>query len=145
MITCKMCEKEIRGNAAREDWNEQKGVLVYTCKACHRLEYQVGMGATVCLYTDAYACTIIKRTDKTLTLQRDTATLLNKVNSGEADALKFSPGGFVGHTSGKQRYSYETNPKGETYVAHWSEKKGRFVTNIGRVSPGRNEHYDFNF
>ena len=44
---------------------------------------QVGEGATVCYFSDAHAYTIIKRTAKTLTLQRDKATLKKSFKSPE--------------------------------------------------------------
>lgn len=76
------------------------------------------MGATFTVWTDRYACTVIeiRRNGREIVLQRDHATLLNGFKSGEPDALEFSPGGFVGHTSGTQRYRYERNPNGERIV-----------------------------
>jgi hypothetical protein len=37
---------------------------------------EVGDGATYCMYTDRKACTVIKVTSKTITLQEDKATRL---------------------------------------------------------------------
>ncbi len=73
---------------------------------------KVGEDATINYYTDRQACTIIKRTEKKIWVQRDKATLLNGLKSGAADALEFAPGGFCGHTSGKQRYQYEQDKEG---------------------------------
>jgi hypothetical protein len=61
-------------------------------------EFVVGDGATTCGWSDRHAGTVIARTAKTMKIQYDKATLLNGPDSGEKDALKFSPGGFVGHT-----------------------------------------------
>lgn len=36
MIRCVICEKKIRGNAAREVWEEEKQENRYFCKACDR-------------------------------------------------------------------------------------------------------------
>ena len=130
--------------------------------------FKVGDGATVHGYSDAAAYTVLKVTRTTVTLQRDKATLLNGTQSGEPDALTFTPGGFCGHTEGRQRYKYEANPEGEIIVAHlkksprkvslpcgeWEEVNGSLRTQklepfvafkSSRVTPGRFEHYDFNF
>lgn len=115
--------------------------------------FEVGDGATLCLYTDRYACTVVavSPNGKTITLRRDKATLLNGFESGEPDALVFSPGGFMGHTSGVQRYSYEPNPDGQEFKASL-RKNGQWVrcghatTSPGnRVTAGRHERYDYNF
>jgi hypothetical protein len=122
----------------------------------------VGQGATYTLYTDSYACTVVSvsKSGKSAVLQRDKATLLNGANSGEADALVFSPGGFAAHVSGVQRYSYETDPEGETFkVSRRAVKvRGKVVGYVWKrcghatKSPGcsvsfghRSEHYDYNF
>ncbi len=125
---------------------------------------KVGDGATYTLYTDRYACTVIavSKSGKKVTLQRDHATLLNACNSGEPDALEFSPGGFCGHTSGTQRFSYAPNPNGEKFVvsfrgytdATYNYQPRPIWKLVGHAtrSPGcsarfgeRAEHYDFNF
>lgn len=116
---------------------------------------QVGDGATFTIYTDSKAGTIIARTEKTITWQRDKATLLNGYESGEADALQFSRGGFVGHTSGNQRYTFEPDPNGEIQKfsrrtlrsgKHVWKAVGHRTRSSGCVlSAGRYEHYDYNF
>lgn len=109
----------------------------------------VGMGATICGYSDRMACTIIavSKSGRTITIQRDTATLLNGVDSKAEDALEFSPGGFVGHTSGTQRYEYKRDEKGSTYRASIrKDGKWRLASCTSRVLLDmRDEHYDFNF
>jgi hypothetical protein len=118
----------------------------------------VGDGATYRMWTDCYACTIIEvcKNGRELVLQRDKSTLLNGAGSGEPDALGFTPGGFVGHTSGEQRYRYERNPDGEIIrVSKRTRKNGQVEwvkvgqatkTQGGRARVGvRHEHYDFNF
>ena len=115
-----------------------------------QLQPRVGMAATVRGYSDAYAYTVIKVTPKSATLRRVKATLLNGVDSGESDALSFSPGGFSGHTSGRQRYLYEEDPDGET-IRVTKRKRGAWRTagagtGSSRVAFGKHsEHYDFNF
>lgn len=115
-------------------------------------KFKVGDGATVCYWTDRKACTVVKvsASGKRVWVQRDKAKLLNGVNSGEEDALEFTPGGFCGHMSGSQRYEYERDTEGE--VMEFSlRKNGRWVmkgnTARGglRLTEGRYEHYDYNF
>tara|TARA_S200002703_G_scaffold16715_2_gene13916 strand:- start:175 stop:579 length:405 start_codon:yes stop_codon:yes gene_type:complete len=115
----------------------------------------VGDGATYTSYTDRHAGTIIKRTEKTITWQRDKATLLNGRNSDESDALEFFPGGFVGHTTGRQRYEYERDTAGEVKKFTlrtlkngrqiWKRAGVRTNERGGTLDVGRAEHYDFNF
>ena len=123
---------------------------------------QVGDGATFRLWTDCKACTVVevRKNGRELVLQRDKATLLNGFNSGEQDALTFTPGGFAGHTSGNQRYSYEPNPNGEIFRVsrrtckdssgnvffEWVLVGQSTKTPGGRATIGsRHEHYDYNF
>lgn len=119
----------------------------------------VGDGATINCYSDRKACTIVKRDEKRIWVQRDKATLINGYSSGQPDALKFTAGGFHGHTEGVQRYSYEPDPNGEIccysrrewyndYLKKWMVyyiKVGHPKKNGESISAGRHEHYDFNF
>lgn len=115
---------------------------------------EVGMGATLTIWTDREAYTIIavSASGKQITMQKDRTTLLNPVGSDQEDALRFSPGGFVGHTSGVQRHSYEHDATGKIVKASL-RKNGRWkVAGHPANSPGmsvqigkRSEHYDFNF
>ncbi len=112
----------------------------------------VGAGVSICGYSDVYACSIVEvsKSGKSIKVVRDKSVLLNGVGSGEPDALKFSPGGFCGHMSGIQRYSYEPNPEG--YPESFSlRKNGRWVRKGesakggSKLIAGRHEHYDYNF
>lgn len=120
---------------------------------------KVGDGVTINAYSDRRACTIVKRTEKKIWIQRDKATLLNGLKSDAEDKLQFSPGGFCGHTSGQQRYSYEADPtativcysRREWYNAYDRKTFVRYVR-VGEayrtgesISAGRHEYYDFNF
>lgn len=107
------------------------------------MDFAIGSGATVCGWSDRTACTVIKATEKTRTLQADTATLLNGMDSNAKDKLLFSPGGFFGHTEGKQRYDYKPNPNGSIYVARLT-KKG-WTVDGKKILEGRHHHYDYNF
>lgn len=115
---------------------------------------QVGQAVTHTLWTDSnvYHVVEVQKNGRTLVLREAKATLLNGANSGEADALHFSPGGFCGHTSGVQRWDVQPDPNGRLMVATWRAKAGRYKmrgdrTNSpgGSIHPGAYPHYDFNF
>lgn len=107
-------------------------------------EIDVGDGVTYCLWSDRYACTVIKKTAKTITIQRDKAIL----------DPNFKPEWVVGGFSAvclndeEQDYTYERNPDGEIFVCHWSEKRGRYQCGSDgsiKIVRGRHEYYDRNF
>ena len=133
-------------------------------------EFAVGDGATFTGYSDCHAATIIKvsASGKTITLQQDEATLLNGPNSGEEDALVMTPGGFAGHTEGRQRYSYKPDPNGrivkatlrewigeerdeetleygEVRKSRWKMVGNKTNARGGNVLAKRMEFYDYNF
>ena len=102
---------------------------------------EVGDGVPVHLYSDAEAYTIIKRTAKTITLQRDIATLDSNFKPEVIE------GGFIGHcvNQDEQTYTYERNPRGRIITARWSDKYGAFMYLGKVVTAGRHEFYDYNF
>lgn len=105
-------------------------------------QLKVGDGATVCYWTDATACTVIKRTANTLTLRQDKATLKPSFKP------EFIVGGFCAHcvNQAEQEYDYEPDPNGRIFKAYWSEsKKGFYADKTLRVIAGRHEFYDYNF
>lgn len=120
-------------------------------------EPKVGDGAHMCLHTDCHSYTVVKvsASGKTIWCQRDKATLLNGCNSGEPDALTFTPGGFFGHTSGAQRWKIEPDPEGQimkatrrllpTGTVIYKQARSRTLSPGFRVTEGHYEHYDFNY
>ncbi|MBO6270306.1 MAG: hypothetical protein J6N19_14345 [Clostridium sp.] len=103
---------------------------------------KVGDGATVVYWTDREAGTIVKVTRKTITIQRDKATL-------SPDFVpEFIPGGFAGTVINQheQEYTYERDPNGRKMTFHWSEKYQTYGQpgNL-RAIKGRHEFYDYNF
>lgn len=102
---------------------------------------EVGDGVTYHLFSDSHACTIIKRTEKTITIQEDNATLNPDFKP------EWIEGGFAGHciNQDEQTYTYERNPKGRVITARWSDKRGGFVYMDKLITAGRNEFYDYNF
>ena len=103
---------------------------------------KVGDGATICLYTDKEACTIIKVTKKTITVRRDKATL------DPSFKPEFIPGGFAAHCTNQneQKYTYEPDPNGAVSTFHWSDKYQTYGQpgNL-KLIKGRHEFYDYNF
>lgn len=107
-------------------------------------ELDVGDGVTMCLYSDQHACTVIAKTAKTITIQRDKATLDTNFKP------EFIVGGFAAHCTNQedQKWTYERDLNGEITRCYWSEKLGRYTTGGDqsiRISPGRHEFYDYNF
>jgi len=113
-------------------------------------EAKIGDGISVSQYSDCYSYTLIRRTDRTMWLQRDKTKFLNGHNSDAKDKVQFTPGGFVGHTRGHQRWDIKPNPDGaivkvtKRSTGYWVQsgddsKSGR------RAFVGRVEHYDYNF
>lgn len=104
-------------------------------------EIEVGDGCTIHYWSDKEAYTVIKRTPKTITIQRDKATL------DPSFKPEWIAGGFAGTciNQNEQTYTYERNPEGAIITAHWSEKYGCFKANGCYISNGRHEFYDYNF
>lgn len=108
---------------------------------------------TYIVYTDADAGWVSKvsRSGKMVEVEFAKQTLLNGPNSGEPDALDFTPGGFVGHVDGAQRWKIErsSNPM----KAKFSLRNNGKWKAVGQPTkspgccliPGHCPHYDFNF
>lgn len=109
--------------------------------------------------TDAAPGTVSRITKGAIFVKAVKATLLNGVNSGEPDALTFTPGGFVGHTSGTQRHSFEEIPdaremkftkraateyRGAKAKQAGTSSKGSMAS-WGVLHHGHASHYDYNF
>ena len=103
---------------------------------------KVGDGATVNLFSDRHAGTIIKVTKATITIRQDRAILDPKFKP------EWIPGGFAAHCTNQenQSYTYEPDENGSETTIHWSKKFNRYGT-PGNVtaSKGRHEFYDYNF
>lgn len=107
-------------------------------------EIEVGDGVTECLWSDRHACTVIARTAKTLTIQRDKAILDPNFKP------EWIPGGFAAHCTNneEQTYAYERDPNGQIIKCRWSEKRGGWQTGSDgsiRIIRGRYEFHDYNF
>jgi hypothetical protein len=95
-------------------------------------DLQVGDGATICLWSDRKACTVIARTARTITVQGDRAVRVD--NNGMSEC---------------QQYEYHRNP--EAGISTYSlRKNGRWVRvgdtlNGQCLVAGRHEFYDYAF
>lgn len=124
--------------------HQQKRALEVELQKELNREIEVGAGVTEHLWSDAHACTVIARTAKTLTIQRDRAIL------DPAFKPEWVPGGFsaVCTNGDEQRWTYERDPNGEIIKCRWSEKYGGWQTGSDgsiKISRGRHEYYDYNF
>jgi hypothetical protein len=116
--------------------------------------YTVGDGVRWGAGTDTNSGTVVGATPAAVLVVEDKATLVNGHRSGAADALTFSPGGFVGHTAGAQRYAFSP---GDGPVLRFSYRKrmqcyklagtsiNGSMRSWGLLSKGRRKHYDYNF
>ena len=103
---------------------------------------KVGDGATINLYTDRHACTIVKVTKTTITVRRDKAILNPNFRP------EFIVGGFAAHCTNQdeQSYTYEPDEDGDLRTFHWSKKYNQYGTPSNlTLSRGRHEYYDYNF
>ena len=120
-----------------------------------RHDFQVGDGVNWSAGTDVHAGTVSKVTPSKVYVVQDEKKLLNGCESDATDALQFSPGGFVGHMSGTQRYEF--TPGDPQYVIIFSYRKNDdnmkmkgtssrgSMRSWGVLRKGRQAHYDFNF
>lgn len=103
---------------------------------------KVGDGATVYLYSDSHAGTIVKVTKCTVTVRRDKAILDPNFKP------EIIPGGFCGHCTNQneQSYTYEPDESGELTTVYWSKKYNQYgLPGNLRLGKGRHEFYDYNF
>jgi hypothetical protein len=136
---------------AVETLKAEKSEIESTFKVGDHISYSQG--------TDTSVGIVVRVTAKSVFVGPVRTKLLNGNNSGAADALHFEPGGFVGHTSGAQRYSYEIVAKTDE---HYGEKRFSFRARTGDFKEagtsingsmrgwgvlyhGWNKHYDYNF
>lgn len=120
---------------------ERKKTLEWELEGALNQELQVGDGVTYHLWSDAHAYTIIARTAKTLTIQRDKATYAPGYKP------EYVPGGFsvICTNDTDQEWVYEPDPKGITRKCYWSQKEKRWQSDGCMISRGRHENYDHNF
>lgn len=122
---------------------------------------QVGDEVTHIRWTDATAGWIksVSKSGNTVEVEYADQTLLNGANSGEPDALQFEAGGFLGHTSGVQRWKIErknlcsccgnngcfTQKFTRRSNGRWLVSGQSMKSPGGDLIAGHAPHYDFNF
>ena len=97
---------------------------------------EVGMGATMLMWSDRHAATILEVTDngKSLTVQRDKAIRTDE--HGMSDS---------------QSYRYESDPEGAVHTftlrknGRWVRKGEPIRDGMGLIVGHRQEYYDFSF
>jgi len=111
------------------------------------MTWKVGDGATILHYTDRDACTVVKVcTPRKILIQEDKHKLLNGFESGEPDALTFTPGGFCGHTSGTQRWEHTPDPDAPVRTVTLRKDGEWRLSGLGNtVVEGRSHFHDYNF
>ena len=85
---------------------DKKDTLEWELRKARNSEVEIGDGVTEYLYSDAHAFTVIAKTKKTITIQRDKAILDPNFKP------EWIAGGFAGHCTNQedQTYTYERNP-----------------------------------
>ncbi len=144
---------ESEANERRDYIVKQFGAKAAVVKQEVDHSFKVGDEATFRVYTDAHAGYIVavSKSGKRVTFQAGNQKLLNGSGSGEPDALTFTPGGFIGHTEGKQRWSVEADPDGQktvfTYRGNgvWKQVGHRTGSPGCSLKRGHHPYYDFNF
>ena len=103
--------------------------------------------------SDVESGVVSKVTPSSVVVVIDETELLNGPNSGEPDALTFTPGGFCGHMSGTQRWAHTRGTR--TTVFNFRSSTGRMkqkgtsskgsMRSWGVLRHGQLRHYDYNF
>ena len=123
---------------------DKKENLEHELRKALNSEIEIGDGVTEYLYSDAHAYTVIAKTKKTITIQRDKAILDPNFKP------EWIAGGFAGHCTNQeeQTYTYERDPEGAKVRCFWSERLGCYTTGGDqsiKIGRGRHEFYDYNF
>lgn len=105
---------------------------------------QIGMGATLCMYSDRHAGTVISfdRQKKIIVIQRDEAIRTDKYGMSDMQEYEYKPnpnGGMYTFKFGKDNrwHEYVTNQS----TGRLNKAKG----GCGLILGERDEYYDFSF
>lgn len=119
-------------------------------------KFTVGDGVCWSAGTDVESGTVVglANNGRTVLVVEDEAVLMNGAGSDAPDALTFTPGGFVGHTSGQQRWEFKPGD-GPVMRFNFRPATGQFklaktsttgsMRSWGVLRAGRSKHFDFNF
>jgi ribosomal protein S14 len=106
----------------------ETGSLINHIMADNPATPELGMGATICCWTDRHAGTIIRITRTQIHVQRDTATRTDTNGMSES-----------------QEYSYAANPAGVIDVFRMTRRGWRNAAGNGLSIGVRKAYYDFSF
>ncbi len=128
---------------AESVYEELKEIIEeYDSKYLTPANVKVGDGATVVLFSDKQAGTIVKVAKSSITIRRD------KAIKNDDFKPEFVTGGFnaVCVNQNEQSYAYEPDEQGQLTTIHWSSKNNSYGTpSKVRAIKGRHEFYDYNF
>lgn len=107
--------------------SETGSLINHVMTHCGQAEPKVGDGATICMWSDRHAATIIKVTPYTVTVQEDKAIRTDTNGMSES-----------------QTYRYEPDPHGATYTFR-KTKNGWKCKGVGLTIGVRRHYYDYSF
>jgi hypothetical protein len=107
---------------------ETGSLMNHVMTSAKQAEPKVGMGATLCFWTDRKAGTIIKVTRCQVHVQEDTATRTDSGGMTEA-----------------QQYTYTPNPEGAVHVFRKTKKGWHSTSGAGLTIGVRRAYHDFSF
>lgn len=91
----------------------------------------VGMGATILMYSDRHAATVIEIvTPKTIVIQEDTAIRTDSNGQSESQEYEYAPN----HEATRREFTLRKDGR-------WRERKGTTVLMLGK----RDQYYDYGF
>jgi hypothetical protein len=90
-------------------------------------EAEVGMGATVCYWTDRHAATIVKVTKCTIHVQEDIATRTDDLGMGDSQSYSYSP------------------DRSAPVIIFRKTKRGWKAGGMSLLIGVRDHHYDYSF
>lgn len=93
-----------------------------------QVQPEVGMGATVCHWSDRHAGTIVKVTATQIHVQGDKAVRIDKNGMSES-----------------QQYEYHRNPEAPISVFRKTKRGWRNKSGAGLLIGSREEYYDYSF
>lgn len=130
------------GNLSLHEWSEKDEKLKRDMMKEWLAELEVGDKGHICHWSDVTPCTIIKKTQKTLTVRHD---------DGELDPNwkpEWVPGGFsaICTNQNEQEWILKDDPDGVVEIFRWSDKYNCYRNKCGEIlNPGWVKFYDYNF
>lgn len=115
---------------------------LYSRSSGNAPEPEIGMGATILLWTDRHAATVTEVNGKVITVQQDIAKRIDKNGMSDMQDYEYErdPNGIV--------YNFRKNKNGKWDEVRFNEETGRWnkINGGSGISIGfRREYYDFSF